>query len=84
MVGALTYGFFAKIADAVERDPRKAAANLKKHASISPKQRSFCTTNARSGFDLKTAEEERHVTIGLDALRVSWSSCTRGAEIGRD
>jgi uncharacterized protein len=71
------------MADDIEWDPQKAAANFKKHgvdfadAALVLKDDQAITIRADD------AGEERYVTIGMDRRCASLSWFTRGATIGR-
>ena len=66
------------MADDVEWDSRKAAANLKKHGVDFADAATVLHDDQAITIRDDEAGEERYVTIGMDAWRASWSLSTRG------
>jgi len=75
--------YSAAVAEDVEWDSRKAAANLKKHGVDFAGAATILTDDNAITIRADERGEERYVTIGMDDWRASWSSSTRGAAAAR-
>ena len=72
-----------QVVDDAEWDSRKAAANLKKHGVDFADAATVLHDEQAITVRDDEPDEERYVTIGMDATHVCSSSCISGAAIGR-
>jgi len=66
----------------VEWDPRKAAANLKKHGVDFAEAATVFHDEQAITIREDHGDEERYVTLGMDAMGTCWWWSTPGAMIG--